>query len=209
MKSPVGGRGYLFHCMRWRPIRPSQFRSRTCTKFSTSASNTAPVQLAVLVAIAALHLVSRTVEGRAAATSQQNNQEVKGCTSTSWNTCSQHTRSPNGMAAAAADAAVPPVRWGIIGCGDVTEKKSGPALQGALGSELVAVMRRTPGTAADFAARHNVEHAFESAAELCACADVTAICTCAVLRFDFDFYAQKLAKSKCWGRYCLPAWSTP
>ena len=34
------------------------------------------------------------------------------------------------------------IRWGIIGCGDVTEKKSGPALQKAKESELVMVMRR-------------------------------------------------------------------
>ncbi|MHC4758476.1 MAG: gfo/Idh/MocA family oxidoreductase, partial [Planctomycetota bacterium] len=31
------------------------------------------------------------------------------------------------------------VRWGIIGCGNVTEKKSGPAFYKADGSELVAV----------------------------------------------------------------------
>ena len=34
------------------------------------------------------------------------------------------------------------VRWGIIGCGDVTEVKSGPAFQKVNNSELVAVMRR-------------------------------------------------------------------
>jgi predicted dehydrogenase len=32
------------------------------------------------------------------------------------------------------------VRWGIIGCGDVTEVKSGPAFQKINHSELVAVM---------------------------------------------------------------------
>ena len=34
------------------------------------------------------------------------------------------------------------VRWGIIGCGAVTEVKSGPALSKIVGSQLVAVMRR-------------------------------------------------------------------
>ena len=34
------------------------------------------------------------------------------------------------------------IRWGIIGCGDVTEVKSGPGFQKATGSALVAVMRR-------------------------------------------------------------------
>ena len=34
------------------------------------------------------------------------------------------------------------IRWGIIGCGDVCEKKSGPALYKTPGSELSIVMRR-------------------------------------------------------------------
>ena len=33
------------------------------------------------------------------------------------------------------------VVWGIIGCGDVVEKKSGPALQNAPRSRVAAVMR--------------------------------------------------------------------
>ncbi len=48
------------------------------------------------------------------------------------------------------------IRWGIIGVGDVTEVKSGPALYKAANSELVAVMRRTGEKAKDFAERHNV-----------------------------------------------------
>lgn len=48
------------------------------------------------------------------------------------------------------------VRWGIIGCGNVTEVKSGPALQKAAGSALVAVMRRDAALAADYAKRHGV-----------------------------------------------------
>jgi predicted dehydrogenase len=48
------------------------------------------------------------------------------------------------------------IRWGIIGCGDVTEVKSGPAFQKAPNSELVAVMRRNAEKAADYAQRHNV-----------------------------------------------------
>lgn len=48
------------------------------------------------------------------------------------------------------------VRWGIIGCGDVTENKSGPGFQKAAGSKLVAVMRRNPDLAADYARRHGV-----------------------------------------------------
>ncbi len=55
------------------------------------------------------------------------------------------------------------VRWGIIGCGDVTEKKSGPAFQLAGGSELVAVMRRNGELARDYARRHNVPRWYDTA----------------------------------------------
>lgn len=37
------------------------------------------------------------------------------------------------------------VRWGFIGCGEVTEKKSGPAFQLIEGSKVVAVMSRDKG----------------------------------------------------------------
>ena len=58
------------------------------------------------------------------------------------------------------------VRWGIIGCGNVTEVKSGPALQKVENSELVAVMRRTGHLAADYARRHQVPRWYDDAAQL-------------------------------------------
>ncbi len=48
------------------------------------------------------------------------------------------------------------IRWGILGCGDVTEIKSGPGFQQAAGSALVAVMRRNAALAEDYARRHGV-----------------------------------------------------
>jgi predicted dehydrogenase len=48
------------------------------------------------------------------------------------------------------------IRWGIIGCGNVTEVKSGPGFQKAQGSKLVAVMRRNAILAQDYAQRHGV-----------------------------------------------------
>ncbi|WP_085695118.1 MULTISPECIES: Gfo/Idh/MocA family protein [unclassified Pseudomonas] len=48
------------------------------------------------------------------------------------------------------------VRWGMIGCGSVTERKSGPALRKAPGSALVAVMGRRLDAVSDYAARHGV-----------------------------------------------------
>jgi len=67
------------------------------------------------------------------------------------------------------------VSWGIIGCGDVCELKSGPAFGKVDGSSLAAVCRRSPGAAREYADRHGVAHAFESAEELVACAEVTAV----------------------------------
>lgn len=46
------------------------------------------------------------------------------------------------------------VRWGLIGCGDIAEKRVAPALREAPGSRLVAVARARAVLAADFAARH-------------------------------------------------------
>lgn len=48
------------------------------------------------------------------------------------------------------------IKWGIIGCGDVCEVKSGPAFYKCEGSALRAVMRRNKEKAADFAKRHSV-----------------------------------------------------
>jgi predicted dehydrogenase len=58
------------------------------------------------------------------------------------------------------------IRWGIIGCGDVTEVKSGPALQRASHSRLVAVMRRNGALAEDYARRHGVPRWYDSAQRL-------------------------------------------
>ena len=49
------------------------------------------------------------------------------------------------------------IRWGIIGCGKVTEVKSGPAYQKINGFELKAVMRRDKAKLEDYASRHNIE----------------------------------------------------
>lgn len=58
------------------------------------------------------------------------------------------------------------IRWGMLGAGSVTELKSGPAFQKAEGSALAAVMRRSPGKAADYAHRHGVTRYHELAEDL-------------------------------------------
>ena len=67
------------------------------------------------------------------------------------------------------------IRWGILGCGDVTEVKSGPALQKAANSALVAVMRRDGARAADYAKRHGVARWYDDADALIFDADVDAV----------------------------------
>lgn len=48
------------------------------------------------------------------------------------------------------------IRWGQIGCGDVTEKKSGPAFDKVPHSRRVIVMGRNPERVRDYAARHGI-----------------------------------------------------
>jgi predicted dehydrogenase len=67
------------------------------------------------------------------------------------------------------------INWGIIGCGDVTEVKSGPAFNKVAGSRLHAVMRRDAVKAADYAKRHNVPKWYSDAYALIADPDVNAI----------------------------------
>ena len=58
------------------------------------------------------------------------------------------------------------IRWGIIGCGDVCEKKSGPAFALTRGSSVSSVMRRDRAKARSYAARHGVPRYTGDAAEL-------------------------------------------
>lgn len=58
------------------------------------------------------------------------------------------------------------IRWGMIGCGDVTEVKSGPAFNKVSNSSLVAVMRRDAGKAKDYSVRHGVPKWYSDASEL-------------------------------------------
>ena len=67
------------------------------------------------------------------------------------------------------------VVWGVIGCGDVTEVKSGPAFQKCENSELLAVMRRNGALAQDFAKRHNVPLWYDDADNLLANPDINAV----------------------------------
>ena len=67
------------------------------------------------------------------------------------------------------------IRWGIIGCGNVTEVKSGPAFQKAEGSQLIAIMRRNGELARDYSIRHNVPKWYDDADKLINDPDVDAV----------------------------------
>lgn len=67
------------------------------------------------------------------------------------------------------------VRWGILGCGDVCEVKSGPAFNKVSDSKLIAVMRRDEDKARDFARRHGVPKFFSNAADLIHDPEVNAV----------------------------------
>ena len=67
------------------------------------------------------------------------------------------------------------INWGIIGCGDVTEKKSGPAFNKVPGSRLAAVMRRDADKAADYARRHQVPKWYSNTDDLLNDPEVNAI----------------------------------
>ncbi|UCH66058.1 MAG: Gfo/Idh/MocA family oxidoreductase [Ignavibacterium sp.] len=67
------------------------------------------------------------------------------------------------------------VRWGFIGCGDVTEVKSGPAFNKVPNSQVVAVMRRNEEKAKDYAFRHGIPKWYNYADKLINDPDINAI----------------------------------
>lgn len=88
------------------------------------------------------------------------------------------------------------VKWGIIGCGDVTEVKSGPAFSKVKDSQLVAVMRRDGAKAQDYARRHGVPRWYDDADQLINDPEVNAIyvATPPGSHADFTFQAARAGK---------------
>ena len=67
------------------------------------------------------------------------------------------------------------INWGIIGCGNVTEVKSGPAFNKVADSRLVAVMRRNAELAEDYARRHNIPRFYTIADDLINDSEINAV----------------------------------
>ncbi len=90
------------------------------------------------------------------------------------------------------------IRWGILGCGNVTEVKSGPAYQQTPGFTVQAVMRRDAEKAADYASRHQVPVWYSDADALINDPDIDAVYI-ATPPDSHLFYALKVAAA---GKIC-------
>ncbi|MFT4928916.1 MAG: 1,5-anhydro-D-fructose reductase (1,5-anhydro-D-mannitol-forming) [Phenylobacterium sp.] len=88
----------------------------------------------------------------------------------------------------------PLIRWGIIGCGNVTELKSGPAYQKTAGFELAAVMRRDRAKAEDYATRHGVSAFYSDADDIINNDDIDAVYI-ATPPDSHMYYALKVAQA--------------
>lgn len=67
------------------------------------------------------------------------------------------------------------IAWGFVGCGSVTERKSGPAFSQVPGSRVVAVMRRDAAKAQDYARRHGISRWYDDADRLINDPEVNAV----------------------------------
>ena len=67
------------------------------------------------------------------------------------------------------------IRWGMIGCGDVTEKKSAPSFNKIKGSSLHGVYSRSKSRALAYASRHQVPTVYDSAKELVEDPEISAV----------------------------------
>lgn len=67
------------------------------------------------------------------------------------------------------------INWAIIGCGDVTEIKSGPGLYKSKNSNLLGVYNRTLSKAEDYARRHGISRIYKSVNELLSDDDIDVV----------------------------------
>ena len=88
------------------------------------------------------------------------------------------------------------IRWGIIGCGNVTEKKSGPAFNKVKGSSLVAVMCRSEPLAKDYAIRHGVPKWYSSAEALIEDMEINAVYIATPPSFHAEYAIQCMHAGK-------------
>jgi predicted dehydrogenase len=87
------------------------------------------------------------------------------------------------------------ISWGIIGCGDVTEIKSGPAFNTIEGSTLAAVMRRDRAKAEDYARRHAVPQWYDDADALMNDPKINAVYIATPPAFHMEYAIRALQKN--------------
>lgn len=88
------------------------------------------------------------------------------------------------------------ITWGIIGCGNVTEMKSGPAFNKVPGSRLHAVMRRDAALAEDYAQRHGVPVWYSDAEALLNDPAINAVYIATPPKFHEEYTIAALEKGK-------------
>jgi predicted dehydrogenase len=88
------------------------------------------------------------------------------------------------------------INWGILGCGDVTEVKSGPAFKKVAESTIEAVMRRDAEKANDYATRHQISKWYANAQELIADVNINAIYIATPPAFHKDYAIEALKAGK-------------
>jgi predicted dehydrogenase len=86
--------------------------------------------------------------------------------------------------------------WGIIGCGDVTELKSGPAFNKVSNSRLVGVMRRDARKAEDYALRHGVPKWYSDADHLIHDQNVNVIYVATPPKFHAEYAIKAMQAGK-------------
>jgi len=86
--------------------------------------------------------------------------------------------------------------WGIIGCGDVVEVKSGPAFQKCDNSKLLAVMCRDALKAKEFSERHNVPLWYDDASHLLKNNEINAVYIATPPSSHLDYAIKSLQAGK-------------
>ena len=88
------------------------------------------------------------------------------------------------------------IRWGMIGCGEVAEQKSGPALYRAANSQLVAVADRNRDRAEGFARRHGVGRWHDDAEAIFRAPDVDIVYAATMTESHKDLVLRAAAAGK-------------
>jgi predicted dehydrogenase len=88
------------------------------------------------------------------------------------------------------------ISWGFIGCGDVTEKKSGPAFNKVEGSKVEAVMCRTLSRARDYASRHNIPKWYDDADKLINDPEINAVYVATPPKYHSEYAIKSMSAGK-------------